>query len=440
MSLIIALCAFILIAALGLGAVTAARAEGEQAPVGTDALSYPAREAITRDLVRMVDHSPELKALLEQSIGQALRVNPDPATNPVRDLKSYFAFVDHCARAMPWDIWPRKSCDSLYWRIDQGMGCLYFAVNQPLEALRGRGYYHDSLLYHEPMRSWFVRFLSDSGRYLSTEASWNDQYLALARAHADFHLTDGTYESPENWRSFNDFFARRLSSPSVRPIAAPGDGLAVVSPADSVTQGVWPIGADGRVITGDDGAGVPVKTGTLTDVAALLGPSRYARSFAGGAMTHVLLDVYDYHRFHFPVSGTVREVSLIRQDDAPGGVITWDEAEGRYRARWVDVYGWQAIETRGVVVVEMDSGALCAIVPVGMCQVASVCFEDGVAPGARFEKGDPLGYFQFGGSDIVMLFDERAAFELTAPAGAPIRMGERYGQIGAGLADEGSRA
>lgn len=47
-----------------------------------------------------------------------------------------------------------------------------------------------------------------------------------------------------------------------------------------------------------------------------------------------------------------------------------------------------------------------AIVPVGMCQVSSVNFEDTVTVGAEVGKGDPLGYFLFGGSDIVMVFSE----------------------------------
>ena len=54
----------------------------------------------------------------------------------------------------------------------------------------------------------------------------------------DFHLHDGTYESPENWKTFNDFFARKLSDPAVRPIADPSDDNTVVFPADSVPQGI----------------------------------------------------------------------------------------------------------------------------------------------------------------------------------------------------------
>ena len=55
------------------------------------------------------------------------------------------------------------------------------------------------------------------------------------------NLGDETYGSPDNWETFNQFFARYLSSPDQRPIAAQADGSVVVSPADAQPQGVWTI-------------------------------------------------------------------------------------------------------------------------------------------------------------------------------------------------------
>lgn len=251
-------------------------------------------------------------------------------------------------------------------------------------------------------------------------------------ANADFHLDDDTYESPDNWKSFNDFFARKLKDASVRPIASPEDETIITSPADSAPQGWWKIDENSKVIaeTKTEQAGLIIKTGTLTDISVLLGDSQYADAFRNGTMTHTFLDVNDYHRYHFPVSGTVKEAFVIAQDDAPGGVITWDAEAGCYKEYFSEVFGWQSIETRGVVIMETESGGLVAIVPVGMCQVSSVNFEDSVVPGATVKKGDPLGYFLFGGSDIVMVFSEELDFELTCEAGQHVLMGTEYGQIG----------
>jgi hypothetical protein len=58
---------------------------------------------------------------------------------------------------------------------------------------------------------------------------------------------------------------------------------------------------------------------------------------------------------------------------------------------------------------------LVALMPAGMSQVRSVNFETDVEVGATFNKGDMLGYFLFGGSDFVMLFQAEAGFMITAP-------------------------
>ena len=107
----------------------------------------------------------------------------------------------------------------------------------------------------------------------------------------------------------------------------------VILPADSVPQGVWQIDGNSKIIAEDPEvqAGIVIKTGSLTDVSVLLGDSAYKNAFADGSMTHTFLDVNDYHRYHFPVGGTVREVLVIPGDDAPGGWITWDAAAGRYK-------------------------------------------------------------------------------------------------------------
>ena len=248
----------------------------------------------------------------------------------------------------------------------------------------------------------------------------------------DFHLHDGTYESPENWKTFNDFFARKLSDPAVRPIADPSDDNTVVFPADSVPQGIWQIDENSRVVAENEEsqAGLAIKTGTLSNVSVLLGKSRYADAFRGGTLTHTFLDINDYHRYHFPVGGTVREVLLIPQDDAPGGVITWDAEQGRYKEYFSETIGWQSIETRGVVIGEMKDGGYVAIVPVGMCQISSVNFEDTVVPGAKVRKGDPLGFFLFGGSDIIMIFSRERSFDMTAKKDVHYVMGGEYGRLG----------
>ena len=409
------------------------QSEGEEdIRLSTELKRGGGHEPITWDLIQLVEHSGELRSLLDRSIRRAAEIVPDRQRNPVYSLASYYSFVDFCARAMPWEVSPSGEYSTLYDRIDQSMGCFYFICDQPLEELEGRGYYHNSLMYHEPYRSWLVKFTAEYGSLLNTPESWCEEYYLSALEDPSFRLGEDLYEAPENWKTFNDFFSRRLRDPGKRPIEALGDERVVVSPADAVPQGQWRIGETGRIA--DDpgvryGHGIAIKTGTLTDVSALLGKSRYAEAFFGGSLSHTLLDVNDYHRYHFPVSGTVLEVSLIPGDDATGGVIVWDDEAGRYKEYGSEDLGWQSIETRGVVILEMGGGALAAVVPVGMCQVASVNFEKHVRPGAVVQKGDPLGYFLFGGSDVIMLFSREAGFKQTAVPGKHLNMGRAYGKL-----------
>ena len=53
------------------------------------------------------------------------------------------------------------------------------------------------------------------------------------------------------------------------------------------------------------------------------GQSRYQGAFAGGTFTHLFLDVGDYHRYHFPLGGVVKEVAIIPGQEMAGGKVTW---------------------------------------------------------------------------------------------------------------------
>jgi hypothetical protein len=126
---------------------------------------------------------------------------------------------------------------------------------------------------------------------------------------------------------------------------------------------------------------VQIKSETFNAVENLLGPGcAYADAFAGGTLTHTFLDVNDYHRYHFPVSGTVLEVRIIPADDAAGGVTVWDADIGKY-VLIDNIPGWQTIETRGCVILDTEAYGLVAVMP-SLVAVSSVNFEECVKVGA----------------------------------------------------------
>ena len=387
----------------------------------------------TLELVHLVDQNPEIKSLLLASIKQARKVNPNKQTNPAQTLEEYYQFVSWTENVMPWQFLKVDYATSLYDKIDQSLCYFFFINDQPLEALEGRGYFNNSLQYHEPYKSWLTSFNKTYGEFMDSETSWNADYYQIALSDGIFGLQNDWYEDPSNWNTFNQFFARHLKSPNKRPIAALDNNKVVVSPADAQPQGVWAIDSNSMIVEKE---GIVVKSGTLYNVKNLIGKeSEYANSFANGTFTHSFLDVGDYHRFHFPLSGVIKEMRIISGESVSGGHTTWDPKNKRYKFDASSV-AWQSLETRGCMILETEEYGLVALLPIGMWPVSSVNFENNLHVGDKVSKGDMLGYFLFGGSDFISIFQESAQFHLDAPKKSESGsykhqlMGERLGYFG----------
>ncbi len=363
-------------------------------------------------LIELVEGNAELKTLLTKAIEKGKAVNPDKESNPVQSLEDYYRFMEYSQRAMPWDIILCPGQPSVFGRMYQALCYCYFINCMPLEELEGRNLFTASVQYVEPYRSWLIEYCKTWGEFLSSPESWSKEYEEMLMQQEELGMTRGWYEDPSNWHSFNDFFARRLKSPEVRPVAAPEDNSIVVSPCDSTPQGVWAIDEDSYIVTEEK---IAVKSRVFNSVRNLITPeSPYCDEFAGGTFYHAFLNANDYHRYHFPLDGVIKEIRIVPGDDALGGKVTWEPGLQQYVVD-CSVPGWQSIETRGLLILDTEEYGLVAVMPIGMSQVASVNFESYLKVGDKVKKGDPLGYFLFGGSDFVLVFQKRAGFKLTAP-------------------------
>jgi phosphatidylserine decarboxylase len=87
------------------------------------------------------------------------------------------------------------------------------------------------------------------------------------------------------------------------------------------------------------------------------------------------------------------------------------------------------------VILDAGDYGLIALLPIGMASVGSVNFEENVKPGAKVNKGDMLGHFAFGGSDFIMIFQDKVQFTLGASKKEDsdgyqhILMGEKLGSL-----------
>ncbi|MBR3334778.1 MAG: phosphatidylserine decarboxylase [Clostridia bacterium] len=396
-------------------------AQAEPVPVP----ELPRSEA-TLAMMEYLEADPELMALMEKSIASAAQVNPDSNTNPVRSVDVLYDFLDWATICMPWNVLTDVSYPTLYESIDQSIDYIWFLLDQPPEELEDKGCYYPVPEYHEPIATWLRDYSVEWGAFLSTEESWNDIYYQRVKNDPSMNMQHGWYADTNVWHSFNEWFSRYLVDPSVRPIA---DSM-VVSPADAKPQGIWDIDENRDFIHHE---GVVIKPARFTSVSQLIGPDlQYGDAFKGGTLTHTFLDVNDYHRYHFPVSGTIVEMRKIPADNGVGGIVLWDAEKGRYISD-CDVPGWQMFETRDCVIVDTEEYGLVAILPIGMSRICSCNWEENLKVGSKVEKGDPMGYFLFGGSDIVMVFqscvDVEFLCETEGDGYAHILMGEPYANL-----------
>ena len=363
-------------------------------------------QEIVSHLRQLLTDDAELCQLAEQSLALAAMNNPHLQTNPVRTLDDWFAYLDRFIHRMPWQTMDIGEDASFFRRIDQNIGYFYFLLDQQLDALQDRGYWYPSLQYEPSIAAWLVAYNKAWGEWLSSPDSWNDSYYNLARTDVRFELDTDRYESPDNWHCWNDFFARRLKNHSVFS----NQHSAFRSPCDGVIMDY------------------PVKTMSTNHLHDLLGDSPYASCFEGGEAIHIVLDVFDYHRFHAPCDGTIVEQKIIPGIHAGGGVIIWDEAQGRYRYDALGATGFQSFETRGVLIFDTPNFGYVALIAVGIQQVSSVQWTEklsvisGQYSDISLQQGEEIGRFEFGGSDIILLFEPRKApaFEI----GKSLKVGE----------------
>jgi len=377
----------------------------------------------TKALIRICNENAEVKALLEHAIRQAASINPDRRYNPAQTLTEFYDFVDWNVRQLPWDVMihpaPNDYGRSLYGRTDQGIGYFWFIVDQPLEELSDRGYFYPTVEFVEPFSSWLSTYSQSWGDWLDTEDSWNDAYYNMVKNDPDWGLDKGWYGEGNLWRTYNEFFARKLASPDARPIA----DADVVAPADSWPKKTWAIDERNQLVYDD----LQIKTAKISDIAQLIGnDSQYKDAFAGGTLTHTFLDVNCYHRYHAPVDGVLKELRTVPGVSAGGGYTLWDDEEKLYY--YVNDLGFQMVETRACAIIETEDYGLVAMLPVGMSQICSVNWIPTLHVGQTLHRGDEMGFFKFGGSDIVMIFQRGVDVELLHD-GDLLLMGEAYASL-----------
>lgn len=338
-------------------------------------------------------------------------------------IEQYFQYLISFAKMIPhqdsyagWKV-PKtgSSYEQSYQEVTDKTHHFYFLINQPINEN------NDTLQDDKEFINWLRVYHQNWGSFLNTDESFNNNVLlsfleyspqydvedSLILLEEDNYISDyiewkGKKYRANNasgWLTFNQFFARRLNT-GCRPIAGLADNSIIVSPADCNYMAAYDIGPNSEIEK------ITIKyTHKFANINDLLKGSKYSNEFKNGKFIHYYLSPFSYHRFHIPVNGKIADSFLVR------GKVYYDVSieDNQFKSTDNAENGYEFAQQRGVAIIDTKNSpfgdiGLVAVIPVAMAQVSSVTMLSQI--GKEVVKGEDLGYFLFGGSDIILLFQE----------------------------------
>lgn len=194
----------------------------------------------------------------------------------------------------------------------------------------------------------------------------------------DYQLDSDEFAAPiDSFQSFNEFFYRKLKVES-RPISQSD----IIFPADGRHLGFHDISEiDGFFVKGQK-----------FDIHKLLNNRELSQKYEHGSLVLSRLCPVDYHRFHFPVCGLAKPNTLI---NGPLFSVSPIALSRNLSYLWENKRSLTEIDTQHMgKVLSLEIGATC---------VGSII--QTYQPEQSVSKGEEKGYFAFGGSSTITIFE-----------------------------------
>jgi phosphatidylserine decarboxylase len=242
---------------------------------------------------------------------------------------------------------------------------------------------------------WTEFLDGEESRYVLNESAtgWLNPAARRALSLEEFE-TDPT--APYlGFKSWNDFFIRKFK-PGRRPVAQPEDDKAIVSACESQPFAIK------TGVKEDDSFWIKAQPYSLRQMLN----GNFVEEFVGGTVYQAFLNAKNYHRWHSPVSGTVKKLEHIRGTYYAEAALEGFDPVGPNNSQGYIAH----VATRALIFIEADDAdiGLVCLIPVGMAEVSSCVCADGtgqpLTEGQHLTKGDQVGYFQFGGSTHCLVF------------------------------------
>jgi phosphatidylserine decarboxylase len=267
-------------------------------------------------------------------------------------------------------------------------------------------------LYHDPFGNLALEtvikrksFSRIYGRFMKSPRS----SLKIKSFIKIFNIDIDRFEKElKDYSSFNDFFIRKIKH-EYRKIDP--DPFTVVSPAD------------GKILAYDklDKGLHFIAKGHDFSLPEFLNNEKLAAEYYNGSMLIIRLTPADYHRFHFPVEGIPGKSHKIKGKYYSVSPISIQKKIRTYCQNKREYTLIKSAQFGNIIMAE-----------IGATLVGSI--RQTFIPEKPHQKGDEKGYFEFGGSSVILLFKENSliidqdilhntqlSYETT------IRFGERIG-------------
>jgi phosphatidylserine decarboxylase len=193
----------------------------------------------------------------------------------------------------------------------------------------------------------------------------------------EFDIDMSTAQKQE-FSSFNDFFTRKLKK-NARPVDT--SSAVTVSPADGKILAYAHLGKSDFIVKG-----------YRFDIYSFLNNARLARNYLDGTLVIIRLAPFDYHRFHFPISGKVSPTTRIDGD--------YYSVNPLALRKMTEIF---CLNKRESTVISNPLFGDVVMTEVGATMVGSIVQ---TYTGGFVKKGEEKGYFKFGGSTVVLLFEK----------------------------------
>lgn len=333
---------------------------------------------------KLLEENWQLMRLAEKMITEVPRkYSHNPSHNPcLKSVDEMLCLINQAIRSPP----PFQNSELvgfpinaiLDWTMGTEAGAVFYLNKDVNVALQGI------------LNEW-AQYLNsrESLEAFTSTGGWSSNE-ALAKLKLDEFEVPDSENRFGGWgfSSWNEFFTRKFK-PGRRPVADPDDPTVIVNACESSPYSIQTHVEKKSTFWAKE------QCYSLQELLC----GWHVDEFAGGTVYQAFLDAFSYHRWNSPVAGKIVEAFI-----QPGTYYAETPVVG------FDVGGPNLSQgyiahtaARAIIFIDAEPPVgLMAFVSIGMAEVSSNVIT--VKQGDTINKGDELGYFQFGGSTHCLVF------------------------------------